>query len=35
MWNMKCMIISVIIVATGIATEGVKNLETIPGKHSK
>jgi hypothetical protein len=35
MWNMKCMIIPVIIGATGIVAKGLKNnLETIPGKHS-
>jgi hypothetical protein len=35
MWNMKCMIIPVIIGATGIVTKGLKkNLEAIPGKHS-
>jgi hypothetical protein len=34
--NMKCMIIPVIIGATGIVTKGLKkNLEAIPGKHSK
>jgi hypothetical protein len=33
MWNMKCMIIPVLIGATGIITEGLKkNLEAIPGK---
>jgi hypothetical protein len=35
MWDMKCVIIPVIIGATGIVTEGLKtNLEAIPGKHS-
>jgi hypothetical protein len=35
MWNMKCMIIPVVIGATGIVTEGLKkNSEDIPGKHS-
>jgi hypothetical protein len=35
MWNMKCLIIPVIIGATGIVTKGLnKYLETIPGKHS-
>jgi hypothetical protein len=35
MWNMKCMIIPVIIGATRIVTKGLKNnLEAIPGKHS-
>jgi hypothetical protein len=35
MWNIKCMIMPVIIGATGIVTRGVKkNLEAIPGKHS-
>jgi hypothetical protein len=34
-WNMKFMILSVIIRAAGIVTKGLKkNLETIPGKHS-
>jgi len=34
MWNLKCMIIPVIIGATGIVTRSVrKNLETVPGKH--
>jgi hypothetical protein len=32
---MKCMIIPVVIGATGIVTEGLKkNSEAIPGKHS-
>ena len=35
MWNMKCMIIPVIIGATGIVTRSLrKNLEAVPGKHS-
>jgi fructose-1,6-bisphosphatase/sedoheptulose 1,7-bisphosphatase-like protein len=35
MWNMKCMIIPVVIGATGIVTKDLrKNLEAIPGKHS-
>jgi hypothetical protein len=35
MWNMKCLIIPVIIEATGIVTKCLrKNLEAIPGKHS-
>jgi len=35
MWNLKCTIIPVIIVATGIVTRSLrKNLEPIPGKHS-
>jgi hypothetical protein len=35
MWSMKCIIIPVIIGATGIVTKGLtKNLEAIPGKHS-
>jgi hypothetical protein len=35
MWNMKCMIIPVVLGATGIVTKGLKkNLEAIPGKHS-
>jgi hypothetical protein len=35
MWNMKCMIIPVVIGATGIVTKGLKkNLEVMPGKHS-
>jgi hypothetical protein len=35
MWNMKCMIIPVLIGATGIVTRGLrKNLEAIPGNHS-
>jgi hypothetical protein len=34
MWSMKCMIIRVIIRATGIVKTGLKkNLEAIPGKH--
>ena len=35
MWNLKCMIIPVIIGATGIVTRSLrKNLDTVPGKHS-
>jgi hypothetical protein len=35
MWNMKCLVIAVVIGATGIVTKGLKKyLETIPGKHS-
>jgi hypothetical protein len=35
MWNIKCMIIRVIIGATGIVTQAsVKRLEATPGKHS-
>ena len=35
MCNMKCMIIPVVIGATGIVTRGLKkNLEAIPGNHS-
>jgi hypothetical protein len=35
MWNMKCLVIPVVIGATGIVTEGLKTyLEIIPGKHS-
>jgi hypothetical protein len=35
MWNVKCVIIPVVIGATGIVTKGLKkNLEAIPGKHS-
>jgi hypothetical protein len=35
MWNMKCMIITVVIGATRIVTKGLKkNLEAIPGKRS-
>jgi hypothetical protein len=34
MWNMKCLVILVVIGATGIVTEGLKKyLEIIPGKH--
>jgi hypothetical protein len=34
-WNMKCMIIPVIVGATGIVTRSLKkNFEAIPGKHS-
>jgi hypothetical protein len=36
MWNVKCTIILVIIGATGIVIKSLrKNLEAIPGKHSK
>ena len=36
MWNLKCKIIPEIIGATGIVTKGVeKNLEALPGKHSR
>ena len=35
MWNLKCMIVPVIIGATGIVPRSLKkNLETVPGKHS-
>ena len=35
MWNLKCMIIPVIIGVTGIVTKDVrKNLETLPAKHT-
>ena len=35
MWNLKCRIIPVIIVVTGIVTRSLgKNLEAVPGKHS-
>jgi hypothetical protein len=34
MLDMKCFVIPVITGATGIVTKGLKNLETIPGKHS-
>ena len=35
MWNLKCMIVPVIIGAAGIVTRSLrKNLETILGKHS-
>jgi len=34
MWNLKCMIVPVIIGATGIVTGSLrKNLEAAPGKH--
>jgi len=34
MWNLKCVIIPVIIGATGIVTRNLrKNLEAVPGKH--
>ena len=36
MWNLKCTIVPVIIGATGIVTRSLKkNLESIPGNHSK
>jgi hypothetical protein len=36
MWNLKCTIIPVIIGATEIVTGSLrKNLEDIPGKHSR
>jgi len=35
MWNLKCMIVPVIIGATGMATRSLrKNLEAVLGKHS-
>ena len=35
MWNVKCMIIPLVIGATGIVTKCLnKNLEAIPGEHS-
>jgi hypothetical protein len=35
MWNLKCMIIPVIIGATGVVTRSLrKNLEAVPEKHS-
>ena len=35
MWNMKCVIISVITGDNGIAKKGLKkNSEAMPGKHS-
>jgi hypothetical protein len=35
MWDLKCMIVPVVIGATGMVTRGLrKNLEAIPGKHS-
>jgi hypothetical protein len=35
MWNMKCLVIAVIIGATGIVSKSLqKYLETIPGQHS-
>jgi hypothetical protein len=35
MWNLKCLIIPVIIGGTGTVTRSLrKNLEVIPGKHS-
>jgi hypothetical protein len=34
MWNLKCMIVPVIIGANGIVTGSLKkNLESIPGKY--
>jgi hypothetical protein len=35
MWNLKCMIIPIVIGATGIVTRSLKkNLEAVAGKHS-
>jgi hypothetical protein len=35
MWNLKCMIVPVIIGATGVVTRSIgKNLKAVPGKHS-
>ena len=35
MWNMECLIIPVVIGATGTAKKGTKkNLKATPGKHS-
>ena len=35
MWNQRCMIVPVIIGATGIVTRSLrKNLEALPGKRS-
>jgi hypothetical protein len=35
MWNMKCVIIPVVIGAIGIVTSGLrKNVEAIPRKHA-
>jgi hypothetical protein len=35
MWNMTCLVIPVVIGATGIVTKGLKKyLETTPGNHS-
>jgi hypothetical protein len=35
MWNLKCMIIPVIIGTTGVVTRSLrKKLEAVPGKHS-
>jgi hypothetical protein len=35
MWNMKCMILPVLIGATGIAIKVLKEtLKAVPGKHS-
>jgi hypothetical protein len=34
MWNVKCVIVSVVTGATGIVSKGLKeSLEVIPGKH--
>jgi hypothetical protein len=36
MWNLKCMIIPVIIGATVVVTRSLeKKLEALPGKHSR
>jgi hypothetical protein len=36
MWNLKCTIIPIIIGAAGIVTKSLrKNLEAVPGKHSR
>jgi hypothetical protein len=35
MWNLKCTIVAVTIVANGIVKRSLrKNLEAVPGKHS-
>jgi hypothetical protein len=34
MWNMKCLVIPVIIGTTGIVSISIKNLETLPAQHS-
>jgi hypothetical protein len=35
MWNMKCIVIPVVMGTTGIVTKRLKQyLETTPGKHS-
>jgi hypothetical protein len=35
MWNLKCMIVPVIIGANGVVTRSLrKNVEAVPGKHS-